>query len=1027
MSHKLLAGWEARVAFRHALCAFLMLCATAWAGTPLTLRAESSAAPSGGYAQIQVYADSPVRISQGTLEVDLDASVFGAPETVGILSAAGDVYGYAYVTGTRIVATFASRSGGIGQLPGVPVFTVTVPVLAGVSGSGFVALTMPDSIPALLQGGYPVINSTYPQGAWSDPQGNAYDVTLVSGSIGVAGSLSVRAVTPGGGLLPVGTVLRIDGTGFDAKTQVTADGVSFSTVQYMSPAQMNVTLGSAAEIAGVPFHVQTGNAQPVNFFPAPASSLGQGVHVVLPQVSQSSGEAFSSRGAILILQNPSASAVDVRVLKSALGAPESSVVLTVPPGGLAGVSTTGSENGYAFPEQPLRMAQIVPTLGPPYLQSAAIPDSPPGLGLHPQFINITADAQVGTATPAQKDVVFFGTRVQAATYTTSGEKWFSLDIDRSSERDTLTINFDAAGLSPGTYQGTITATPVIPPDLTGFVASPSKITVALRVSTVAMISAQASGFSGSPSPDTLQITSSGNPVAFAITASTSSGGNWLSTDVTSGVTPATVHVLANTAGLAGGYYTGNLHIVGPGNAVDESVFLTVQPVPPPALSLSAGQAEMDYSGEAGSTFLRISSGTSFLNVPAGAQVTVDPPTTPWLTAQPDIPAAPLAVAQFTVDARGLAPGTYTAAIVCSGGGQSAHTTIKVTVFAKPTHVLSVTPSSLHFVAQAGIQSAIQTLTVGSQDGPVVFGYNSKLGSPVQIVKIDSSTNTVSSGFVTPVTFSLAVVATQAGSYQDTLTFTNSTGSVSIPLTVEVTAGPVVPPVISSIVHAASELRGPVAPGEIVTIRGQGVGPAQRGLTLDAQGRVSAGSVDTQVLINGVAAPIVYGSVSQWNVVVPYEVDGSATATVQAIVNGLKSAVWTVPVAPSSPAFFTVSATGLGPVAAVNQDGTINSATNPAPRGTAVSFYLTGEGQTTPSGVTGTVSTAPAPLAKLPVTANILDTPMTILYAGEAPGLTSGVLQVNAVIPQGLVFGGSLRISAKVGDATSPAGVSVFIQ
>ncbi len=55
----------------------------------------------------------------------------------------------------------------------------------------------------------------------------------------------MQSVTSGGGLLPAGTVVEIDGTGFDASTGVAIDGVSLASVQYVSRQVVKVTLGGA--------------------------------------------------------------------------------------------------------------------------------------------------------------------------------------------------------------------------------------------------------------------------------------------------------------------------------------------------------------------------------------------------------------------------------------------------------------------------------------------------------------------------------------------------------------------------------------------------------------------------------------------------------------------------------------------------------------------------------------------------------------------------------------------------------------
>jgi uncharacterized protein (TIGR03437 family) len=71
----------------------------------------------------------------------------------------------------------------------------------------------------------------------------------------------------------------------------------------------------------------------------------------------------------------------------------------------------------------------------------------------------------------------------------------------------------------------------------------------------------------------------------------------------------------------------------------------------------------------------------------------------------------------------------------------------------------------------------------------------------------------------------------------------------------------------------------------------------------------------------------------------------------------------LPVAASAPGIFTLDATGIGPGAVLNQDNSVNGVANPAARGSVMSIDATGEGQTSPAGVTGSVtqSSTTAPL------------------------------------------------------------------
>jgi uncharacterized protein (TIGR03437 family) len=121
----------------------------------------------------------------------------------------------------------------------------------------------------------------------------------------------------------------------------------------------------------------------------------------------------------------------------------------------------------------------------------------------------------------------------------------------------------------------------------------------------------------------------------------------------------------------------------------------------------------------------------------------------------------------------------------------------------------------------------------------------------------------------------------------------------------------------------------------------------------------------------------------------------------------------------------VDSTGTGQAAVVNQDGTVNSAANPAARGSVISIYATGEGQTSPASVTGSVTKAPnATLAN--VSFNIGGVGAVVQYAGSAPGDVAGVSQVNAVVPAS-VSPGTQAVVLTVGGVGSQAGVTIAVK
>jgi uncharacterized protein (TIGR03437 family) len=231
---------------------------------------------------------------------------------------------------------------------------------------------------------------------------------------------------------------------------------------------------------------------------------------------------------------------------------------------------------------------------------------------------------------------------------------------------------------------------------------------------------------------------------------------------------------------------------------------------------------------------------------------------------------------------------------------------------------------------------------------------------------------------------------------------------------------------AGVVNAASFLAGPIAPGEIVTIFGTGIGPAALANFALANGLFSSYIGDTSVLFDGVPAPLYYASAGQTAVFVPYSITGQTTTQMVIVHQGRPSAPVTLPVLPSAPGLFSLNQSGQGPGAILNQDNSLNSAANPAAKGSIVILYGTGEGQTDPPGVAGRVNATVFPRPTLPFTVTIGGLGAEVLYAGAAPGLVSGVFQVNVRIPDAAPSG-DVPVRVQVGSNSSQPGLTVRIQ
>ena len=112
-----------------------------------------------------------------------------------------------------------------------------------------------------------------------------------------------------------------------------------------------------------------------------------------------------------------------------------------------------------------------------------------------------------------------------------------------------------------------------------------------------------------------------------------------------------------------------------------------------------------------------------------------------------------------------------------------------------------------------------------------------------------------------------------------------------------------PPTLTGVKNAASYAANTVAPGEIVVLFGQVMGPktlTQAGVD-SSTGRLATAVSGVRILFDGRAAPIWYVSDSQSAAIVPYEVAGQKSTQVQVEYNGVRSAASSIPVAMPCPA------------------------------------------------------------------------------------------------------------------------------
>ena len=239
-----------------------------------------------------------------------------------------------------------------------------------------------------------------------------------------------------------------------------------------------------------------------------------------------------------------------------------------------------------------------------------------------------------------------------------------------------------------------------------------------------------------------------------------------------------------------------------------------------------------------------------------------------------------------------------------------------------------------------------------------------------------------------------------------------------------------PEAITAVVNAASELPGPLAPGELVKITGQTVGPSPAVAATIPPAAPATGLATilggTSATVNGTAAPILYTNGTQTNIQIPYEVAGSSTSTIVLTV-GTQTATFTGKVAPTAPGLFTTNFSGQSQAVALNADGTVNSSTNPAARGSNIWLYATGAGVTSPADTDGAteIDSSHVPVAPLSVTINGVNA--TLGTHGSVSKDVSGVLELLVTIPASITTTGSVPVVLTAGGVATTQPSVIFIK
>ncbi len=206
------------------------------------------------------------------------------------------------------------------------------------------------------------------------------------------------------------------------------------------------------------------------------------------------------------------------------------------------------------------------------------------------------------------------------------------------------------------------------------------------------------------------------------------------------------------------------------------------------------------------------------------------------------------------------------------------------------------------------------------------------------------------------------------------------------------------PLISSesVVGAFDFVGGGVAPGELATIFGQNIGPAQ-GVSVTeldpATGKLPVQLAGVRVFFNDTPAPLLFARGDQVNVQVPFEVAGLASVRVRVEYNGVLSDAAEVAVLETHPGLFPT---------AVNLDGSLNAEGASAQAGDFVLLFATGQGLTDPAVETGATPPVSEPFARPLASVEVLvgGRQAQVFFAGLVSPFV-GLMQLNVQLPADL--------------------------
>jgi hypothetical protein len=187
---------------------------------------------------------------------------------------------------------------------------------------------------------------------------------MAPATVTVGGTISITNIVPGGGVLPAGSMVSIQGIGFEPKTQVQLNAIKASSIALIGPNEIQVTLAETTNMTGQKIQVVNPDGSQDTYFsylrgislPQSARPLLQNTTPIFSSMTHSKavygpiGTLLPNQFSGIAVQNSNTQATNVTVsLYSAQNVLVSSSTLTLPSGFRLMEETSEMTNGVAPP------------------------------------------------------------------------------------------------------------------------------------------------------------------------------------------------------------------------------------------------------------------------------------------------------------------------------------------------------------------------------------------------------------------------------------------------------------------------------------------------------------------------------------------------------------------------------------------------------------------------------------------------------------------------------------------------------